>query len=341
MNKIYYGDKLEYIKIGKVKIEKTASLAPMASVADKAYRIIVKKAGAAMVTGEMASSKGLVFSDRKTKKLLEVSDEERPMAIQLFGDDPQYISFAVKTAEKFNPNFIDINAGCPVPKVAGNGSGSALMKTPKLLGEIVKSAVLSTKIPITVKIRKGWDDNNINAVEIAKIVEENGASAIAIHGRTRMQMYSGNADWDIIAKVKQSVSIPVIANGDVDSVESCVKMYDYTGCDLVMIGRGSYGNPWLFRDIRRYFNGEKALPEPSLFERLEMMKNHVALLVAEKGELIGMREARRQAAYYLKGIKSAAKFRNMCSSLTVFADFEELVKQILAENKGDIYELVK
>lgn len=320
---------MKYIKIGGVKIEKTASLAPMASVADRAYRIIARQAGACMVTSEMASSKGIVYTDRRTKELLEVTDFERPMAVQLFGDDPEFISFAVKVALRYSPDFIDINAGCPVPKVAGNGAGASLMRNPRLLGEVVSSAVIASDVPVTVKIRKGWDEGQINAVEIAKVAESSGASAICVHGRTRVQMYTGKADWGIIADVKQNVSIPVIASGDVTSLETCISMYEQTGCDLVMIGRGSYGNPWLFRDIRRHFNGESPLPPPSFNERIKMMKDHVKLLIEDKGEIIGMREARRQVAYYIKGIKDAARFRNVCSSLTVYEDFESLIQKLL------------
>lgn len=319
---------MNYIEIGGVKIEKTASLAPMASVADRAYRIIARRAGACMVTSEMASSKGIVYTDRKTKELLEVTAGERPMAVQLFGDDPEFIAFAVKVALRYSPDFIDINAGCPVPKVAGNGAGASLMKNPRLFGEIVSSVVKASDVPVTVKIRKGWDDSNINAVEIAKIAQESGASAVCVHGRTRVQMYTGQADWEIIADVKRSLNIPVIASGDVTSLEACISMYEKTGCDLAMIGRGSYGNPWLFRDIRRYFNGENPLPPPTFDERIKIMKDHVKLLIEDKGEMIGMREARRQVAYYIKGVKDAAKFRNLCSSLTMYEDFEHLVQKL-------------
>ena len=327
---------MEYIKIGNVTLEKTASLAPMASVADRAYRIIARRAGASMVTSEMVSSKGIVYTDRKTRELLEVTEHERPMAVQLFGDDAEFISFAVKTAEKYSPDFIDINAGCPVPKVAGNGAGASLMKNPKLFGEIIRSAVKATRIPITVKIRKGWDENSINAVEIAKIAEESGASAVAVHGRTRVQMYTGKADWDIIAKVKENISIPVIGSGDVVDLQSCLDMYKHTNCDLVMIGRGSYGNPWLFTDIKNYFNGNSIITKPTLSERIDMIREHISLLIEDKGELIGMREARRHVAYYIKGIKGAAKYRNMCSSLTLYEDFDALIQQLSIENKGEI-----
>lgn len=237
---------MEYITIGNVKIEKTASLAPMASVADKAMRTMCKKYGAALLTGEMASAKGLCYSDRKTAALLTVTDYERPMAIQLFGSEPEFMAKAAVIAAQYKPDFIDINCGCPVPKVAGNGAGSALMKDPVLLGHIVEAVVKATDIPVTVKIRKGWDEKNVNAVEVARVAQENGAKAVAVHGRTKNQMYSGKADLEIIAEVKQALSIAVIGNGDVDSGESCKRMYDYTGCDLVMVGRAACGRPWIF-----------------------------------------------------------------------------------------------
>lgn len=321
-------DNLEYIKIGNVKIEKTAALAPMASVADKAYRLMAKEFGAAYCVGEMASCKGLCYSDKKTAALLSVSDEERPMAVQLFGAEPEFMARAVKIAENYHPDIIDINAGCPMPKIVCGGAGSALMKTPELFGEVVRTAARSTDIPVTVKIRKGWNEKSVNAVELAVIAEKNGAAAVTVHGRTREQLYSGKADWDIIRDVKRAVSIPVIGNGDVTSYEECKAMYDYTGCDLVMIGRGSYGRPWVFGQIRDYFSGVTPRGEPSLDEKLEIMRRHIMLLVRDKGERVGMREARRQAAWYIKGIEGAAAFRNRFGTICTLADFEELVGEI-------------
>lgn len=323
---------MEYLTIGNIKIKKTAALAPMAGVADTAYRTAAKRFGAAYVVGEMVSIKGLAYSDRKSAELLTLTDEERPAAVQLFGCEPEFVPAAVEIAERYSPDIIDFNAGCPVPKVAGNGSGSALMKDTKLFGEMVTALVKAAHVPVTVKIRAGWDAEHINACETARIAEECGAAAVAVHGRTKTQMYTGKADREIIARVKQEVHIPVIGNGDVDSVESCVSMYRETGCDLVMIGRGSYGNPWLFRDIDDYFCGRPAQPAPTIDERLDVMRGQVELLVRCKGEFIGMKEARAQAAFYLKGMTGAAKYRGMCGKLSRLNDLCELIKLIRAEN---------
>ncbi len=323
---------MEYLNIGNVKIKKTAALAPMAGVADYAFRTVAKEYGAAYLVGEMASCKGLVYSDRKTAELLTVTDYERPMAVQLFGSEPEFVAPAIKIAGRYNPDIIDLNSGCPVPKVAGNGAGSALMKNPKLFGEMVSAAVKATDIPVTVKIRKGWDDSTVNAVEIAKIAEECGAAAVAVHGRTKTQMYSGNADWDIIAEVKQAVKIPVIGNGDVDSAEKCAEMYRYTGCDLVMIGRGACGRPWLFREIEQYFNGEE-ITEVTFDERISAMEHQIELLVKNKGEYIGMKEARMQTGWYLKGMPNAAKYRAQCGTLSVMDDLRRLIAEIRENNE--------
>ena len=322
---------MKYTEIGGVRIEKTAALAPMASVADRAYRQMAKEYGAAYVVGEMASCKGLCYNDRKTAELLSVTPEERPMAVQLFGAEPEFVAAAVKIAEKFQPDIIDINSGCPMPKIVSGGAGSALMKTPELFGDVVRAAVESASVPVTVKIRAGWDENSINAVRMAQIAEQSGAAAVAVHGRTKTQLYSGKADWDVIRAVKQSVSIPVIGNGDVTTPELCREMYEYTGCDLVMVGRGSYGRPWLFRQIREYLETGSYSPDPSPEERLEIMRRHIRLIVSDKGEKIAMKEARRPASWYLKGMQGAARFRNLCSELTTLEQLERLIEEIKTE----------
>lgn len=314
--------------IAKQSIKRTAALAPMASVADKAYRYMCKKYGASLVVGEMASAKGLCYSDRKTAELLSVTAAEFPMAIQLFGSEPEFMAKACKIAEQYEPQFIDINMGCPVPKVVSTGAGSALMKAPQLAADIVKACVDATAIPITVKIRKGFDDSCINAVELAQMLEQAGASAITVHGRTRKQMYQPPVDIDIIRQVKQAVTIPVIGNGDITTPETAKQMYEKTGCDLIMVGRGSYGRPWIFEEIETYLETNTRLPEKSLDEKMEIMLEHISLICQFKGEKIAMREARKHAAWYLKGIPHAAKFRNLCSNLEVYADIQQLVKQV-------------
>ncbi|MEG2597039.1 MAG: tRNA dihydrouridine synthase DusB [Oscillospiraceae bacterium] len=326
---------MKTIQIGNVTIKQTAALAPMASVADRSYREICKEYGAAYVVGELASAKALTFSDRKTNELLFVSDEERPMGIQLFGSEPDIMAKGAEISLKYHPDIIDINMGCPVPKVAGNGCGAALMRTPTLAYEIVKAVVAVSDVPVTVKIRKGWDEESVNAVSFAALMEEAGASAITVHGRTRSQMYRPFSDHKIIKEVKRAVHIPVIGNGDIFTIEDAVRMYEETGCDLVMIGRGSYGNPFIFRQIESYFQTGIIPPPPSMEEKLAVMKKQVELAVHYKGERIGMRESRKTAIYYLKGIDGAAKLRAACGQLKTLADLNKIIEMAHAHSQKE------
>ena len=317
------------MKIGTTEIKGKAVLAPMAGVTDRAFRELCMSFGAAYCTSEMVSAKGLIMSDRKTSALLEISAAERPMALQLFGYEPEVMAKAARIAAEHSPAAIDINMGCPAPKIAGNRSGSALMKDPALCGRIVEAIAKAVDIPVTVKIRKGWDSSSVNAVEVARACESAGASLIAVHGRTREQMYAPPADWEIIAAVKKAVSIPVIGNGDIYSAMDAMKMLEQTGCDLVMVGRGALGNPWIFREINSQYETERPLPPPGIYERMTVMNRHIEKLCQYKGENVGMREARKHTAWYMKGIKGAAKLRVMCGALRELSDMRELTKQAL------------
>lgn len=317
------------MKIGKNELPKTAALAPLAGVADRAMREISREYGACWTVGEMTSSKGLSFGSKKSEELLQIGEAERPTAVQLFGSEPETMAQAAEMALRYAPEAIDINFGCPVPKVAGNGGGSALMKDPELAGRIVEAVVRAVDIPVTVKFRAGWDSEHINAVEFAKICEQAGAAALTVHGRTRMQMFAPPVDLEIIRRVKEAVSIPVIGNGDVDSPEAAKRMYDETGCDLVMVGRAAMGNPWLFRRIEHYMQTGELLPEPSPEERMTVLKRHVELLCKYKGEYIGMREARKHSSWYIKGMRGAAEFRRECGEITAPEDLERLIDKVL------------
>lgn len=321
---------MESISIGGVKIEKTAALAPMASVADKSYRLLCKEYGAAYLVSEMISSKGLCFGDKKTARLCEIEKEERPYALQIFGEDPYYMGKAAYMLNRYKPDIIDINMGCPVPKIVGNGSGSSLMRLPETAYEIVKAVVENAQCPVTVKFRAGWDDENKNAVEFAKIIEQAGAAAVACHGRTRTQFYSGEADWDIIRQVKQAVKIPVIGNGDVKNGEDCKRMYDETDCDLVMVGRGSYGRPWVFRDIKHYLETGENLPEMTAEEKMAVMIKHCEYLCRYKGEKQGMKEARKNVAWYVKGMKGSSKLRAACGNLSTLDEAKKMAEDAIS-----------
>lgn len=321
------------MKIGNLDIHGYAALAPMAGVADRATRELCKNFGAAYTVGELASSKGISLGSKKSAEYLTVGEPERPFASQLFGCEPLTMAKAAKYAESFGPDFIDINMGCPAPKVAvSSGGGSALLKDPVLAGRIVEAVVKSVNVPVTVKIRSGWDDNSINAVEIAKVCEQCGASAITVHGRTRAQMYAPPVNFNIIKQVKEAVHIPVIGNGDITSPKLAAEMYEKTGCDFIMVGRGAMGNPWLFSMINNYLYNGTVIPEPSVYERLLVMQRHIEKIVEYKGESIGMKEARKHAAFYMRGFKNAAGLRRMCGKLTVLSDLKPLIEEALRYN---------
>ena len=322
---------MDNLNIGGVPLKSHAVLAPMAGVSDRAYRELCVRLGAAYCVSEMVSSKALSFNSKKSEELMEISDLERPCGIQIFGDDPKCMSDAAKHALENKPDIIDINMGCPAPKISSNGSGSALMKNPRLCGEIVKAVTAVTDIPVTVKIRKGWDDDSVNAVEVAKICESAGAAAITVHGRTRQQYYKPPVDYDIIKAVRESVSVPVIANGDIDSAERAKEVMDITGCDLVMIGRATLGNPWIFSQINAYLeNPNVKIHTPDLEERLGVMIEHIGKMVGYKGEHMAMLQARKLVVGYFKGMKGAAALRNEAGKIKTLDDLYELRQKALS-----------
>lgn len=321
------------MKIKDVEFENNVFLAPMAGIADRAFRELCINYGAGYTVSEMVSSKGLTMGDKKSGELLTLGEIENPAGVQIFGDNPEIMAQAAKMCIKYHPNIIDINMGCPAPKIAINGGGASLMKNPLLAGEIIKAVSKAVDIPVTVKIRKGWDDENITAVELAKIAEKNGAAAITVHGRTRMQMYSGKVDYDIIAKVKKAVDIPVIANGDIVDEQSAAIMFEKTNCDAIMIGRGALGNPWIFRRINAYLNECRVLPDVSINEKMVVMLKHIQKIIEYKGEYTAMREARHHAAYYTKGIRGGAALRKEISTFEHFEQLEELAYKIAKENE--------
>ncbi|MCI8410156.1 MAG: tRNA dihydrouridine synthase DusB [Lachnospiraceae bacterium] len=315
------------IQIGNVTVKGNLFLGPMAGVTDLPFRILCKEQGADFIYTEMVSAKGILYKNKNTEVLLEVDEAERPVALQLFGADPKIMSEMAKQIEQRNFDVIDINMGCPVPKVVNNGEGSALMKNPKLVGEIVSSMTKILEKPVTVKIRKGFGAEDANAVEIAKIVEDSGGAAVAVHGRTREQYYSGKADWEIIRKVKEAVSIPVIGNGDIFEPEDAKRMLEETGCDGVMLARGVRGNPWLFRQTKTYLQTGKILPKPPIEEVIETIMRHAQMQIDFKGDYIGMREMRKHVAWYTTGYPQSAKLRGNINEIENISDLQYLLER--------------
>lgn len=317
------------LKIGNVELENNLILAPMAGVSDQVFRKICKEQGCGLMYTEMVSAKAILYKNKGTAELLAVDEEERPVAVQLFGSDPEIVSEMAHQIEDGPYDMIDINMGCPVPKVVNNHEGSALMKNPKLVEEILTALVKKVSKPVTVKIRKGFDDTSVNAVEIAKIAESCGVAAVAVHGRTREQFYSGQADWDIIRQVKEAVTIPVIGNGDIFVPQDAARMLEATGCDGVMLARGARGNPWLFRRTLAYLEDGTILPEPSVEEIARTMLHHARLQVALKGEFIGMREMRKHIAWYTGGLRHSAALRRECNTLETISELESMLEEKL------------
>ncbi|MBQ2835330.1 MAG: tRNA dihydrouridine synthase DusB [Clostridia bacterium] len=322
---------IKSLKIGNVELKNNLILAPMAGVTDLPFRRIVEKFQPGLVCTEMVSSKALYYGDEKTKQLLKTDGEKKPISMQIFGSDPESMGFAAKYVSEL-ADIVDINMGCPAPKVVKNGDGSKLLLDLGKVEEIIKAVVEHSKVPVTLKFRKGWDNNNIVACEVAKIAEKNGVSAIIIHGRTRDEFYSGKADLDIIKKVKESVNIPVIGNGDVIDEESARYMFEYTGVDGIMIGRGSMGNPWIFEQIEHYLRTGEKLPRPTSQQKYEILKEHIELDIKEKGECIALNEMRKHISWYTKNMKDSSSFRNEINHIDNKETLMEVIKKYFESN---------
>jgi len=311
------------MEIGNILIKNNLFLAPMAGVTDLPFRLLCKEQGCGVVFTEMISAKGLYYGSERTENMMEIHPYEHPIGVQIFGSDPLIMARMAEKISQGEADFIDINMGCPAPKIVKNGEGSALMKNPKLAGEIIKEVVKASYVPVTVKIRKGFDEKSINAVEIALIAEDGGAAAVTVHGRTREQFYSGSADWNIIKEVKSRLSIPVIGNGDIFTPEDALAMEEQTGCDGVMIARGAQGNPWLFRDIVSLKETGKIPPPPSAEEKIRTALRHMHMLIEQKGEKMGILEMRKHFSWYMKGMKDAGRMRQVINTITTAAQMEE------------------
>lgn len=320
------------MKLKGLTIEGFAALAPMAGVADRAFRELCRQYGAAYTVSEMVSSKGLTMGDRKSKELMKLTDAERPAGVQIFGSDPDIMADCVKSVISTEPDFIDINMGCPAPKIAGNGGGACLMKDLDKAQAIIKAVVNATDLPVTVKMRSGWDADSLNALDLARRTEAEGAAAVTVHGRTRAQMYAPPVNTDIIAQIKRELSIPVIANGDVTDGQTAAIMLEKTNADFLLVGRGALGRPWVFQQINAYLTDGRIIPEPPVSERMRVMVKHIKLLCEYKGERIGIREARKHAAWYMKGIRGGAEFRRQAGQLESVEQLEELAYKITLEN---------
>ena len=326
------------LQIGNVTLENNLILAPMAGVSDLPFRLLCREQGAGLVCMEMVSAKAILYKNRNTEELLTIDPKEHPVSLQLFGSDPDIISEIAKQIEERSFDILDLNMGCPVPKVVNNGDGSALMKNPRLAGEIIEKTARAIKKPLTVKIRKGFDDAHVNAVELAHIAQESGAAAVAVHGRTREQYYAGHADWDIIRQVKEAVSIPVIGNGDIRTPEDVAAMAEQTGCDGYMIARGAEGNPWIFHQILHYFETGEHLARPDFSEVTEMLLRHAKMQIDCKGDYTGIREIRKHAAWYTAGYRNSSKLRGRINEVENYGQLEALFREVESYNEKNGYE---